>query len=149
MSWLVRSPKLQITGTFTDEEIKQKIQAGEFSGDYELCSGNNYWFYLYESKELESQLGITLPSHMVTAAAASAEEARGEITEDFPEESSRTFQFNKGAIQKPAVQKPLAPRPNAATDVTPPPGPVEKPSAAMKAIFIIVALLAAWFLIRR
>ncbi|MCM0605820.1 MAG: hypothetical protein KA715_06985 [Xanthomonadaceae bacterium] len=139
MSWLVRSPQHQITGLFSKEDLINKILAGEYSSEFEVCSGNGYWIYLHETEELQSQLGITLPAHMLAQASGTPEEAQGEITEDFPEESSRTMQVNPALVKAKIKAAPLAPR---NSEVVPPPAPFgSKPGTLVKVIIILVGLL--------
>ena len=141
MKWMVRSPKHQITGLFSKEELIQKIQAGEYSAEFEVCAGSHYWFYLSEQRELESQLGISLPAHLLASSASNAEEALGEVTEDFPEESSRTMQAPSSLKPKPA---PLAPRP-----AEPPPVPAKTgPNLIVKLFFILITILVVWAITR-
>lgn len=146
--WMVRSPQHQITGLFSKDDLITKIKAGEFSQDYEICPGNGYWIYLSETKELESLLGIALPAHLLASAPANKEEVEGEITEDFPEESSRTMQFNPSKPLKPKpVQAPLAPR---EAQVTPPAPPVKSGSSHLtKLIFVLIGLLAIFLVIKK
>lgn len=147
MNWLVRSPQNQIAGLFSKDELIKKIQAGEFSSEYEICPGNGYWIYLHETNELESQLGISLPAHLLPQSASTLEEAQGEITEDFPDESSRTMQVPAAVVKAKVKAAPLAPR---ASQAVPPPAPSgSKPGLLLKIIIVLVGLLGIVLVLKK
>lgn len=141
--WMIRSPQLQITGPFTKEELSSKILGGELSGDFEVCAGNHYWFYLNETHELEQQLGVKLPAHLVSTPVRNVDEVEGDITQDFPDESSQTSIVKNPAI-KPA---PLAPREH--ERATPPPMSHKSgPSSAIKFLFAVVVAIALFLIVK-
>jgi hypothetical protein len=53
-NWLIRTRDGQISGPHSKEKVKELIESGRFNEDDEICSGNGFWFYLYE-KELFNQ----------------------------------------------------------------------------------------------
>lgn len=63
--WLVRTSENWIAGPFTEDKLRQLIQAGELQPQDEICLGGGYWFYLHEEQEVRQRLGVELP-HEVT-----------------------------------------------------------------------------------
>lgn len=148
--WMVRTRHNQLTGVFSKEELIQKIQAGELSREDEICAGNHFWFYLYESQELKNQLGIDFPPGLDSASGTATVEVDPEITEDVPQEITRTIHFQSGS--KPAiVPAPLAPRLHRESEDEKPailtvPTPARKPIP--KAFFVLAALAVLWVLLK-
>lgn len=70
--WLIRTSSSQILGPVSREVLCEKILKQELSLDDEVCPGNGYWFYLYQSEEVRTQLGLQfVPTKKSTDAAAS------------------------------------------------------------------------------
>jgi hypothetical protein len=59
--WLIRTADNWISGPYTLDQVSQMILGGKLGPEDEVCTANGYWFYLHESTELKTQLGIELP----------------------------------------------------------------------------------------
>ena len=59
--WLIRTAQNRFQGPMPQEELVELIQSGKLGLQDEVCAENHYWFYLHESEELKSQLGVVLP----------------------------------------------------------------------------------------
>jgi len=145
--WMVRTQKNQITGLFTEDQLKQKILGGELSDQDEICSGNHYWIYLYEKAELMKQLGIEFPKEHESRPVLNTEAAFEEITEDVPHTQAGATS-TPSSTPKPA---PLAPRLHREDDDTAEHTQVpEKSSMSLpKLLLLIAAALVIWFLISK
>lgn len=59
--WLVRTTMGEILGPFSQTLLCEKLKAGCFVGEDEVCRSGDYWFRLYERPEVESKLGADVP----------------------------------------------------------------------------------------
>jgi hypothetical protein len=83
--WLVRTTENQIIGPCTKDQLVAMIREGALTIDDEVCSANNYWFFLHERDEVIGQIGIELPKQMYDQ---TNEEPTESLTVEIAEEST-------------------------------------------------------------
>ncbi len=59
--WLVRTSENQILGPWSQKELVERILAGEFRLEDEVCGSGDYWIALHERDEVKEKLGIEAP----------------------------------------------------------------------------------------
>jgi hypothetical protein len=141
--WLVRTAQNRLIGPISEEQLKSRILAGEFRLEDEICRANDYWIFLHERDEVQSRLGIQVPSKRARV---------DDETETGTQTLTDTSTPRKPLAQQVAAATPQAPR----TPVSPghPPLPEENRSPVLAllltlgglglVIFIVFFLRAAW-----
>lgn len=59
--WLVRTAENRLIGPISEAQLRERILAGEFRLEDEICRANDYWISLHERDEVRSRLGIDVP----------------------------------------------------------------------------------------
>lgn len=79
--WLIRTSQNMISGPFTAEQVRKKILDAELKSEDEICQANHFWIFIYETKEVEEQLGIKVPAYVLQNRAKDEDEVTETATE--------------------------------------------------------------------
>ena len=79
--WLIRTSQNVISGPFTAEQVRKKILDAELKSEDEICQANHFWIFIYETKEVEEQLGIKVPAYVLQNRAQDEDEVTETATE--------------------------------------------------------------------